>query len=153
MKKCENYSLCKGKIPDWMNRCTTCDLTFGEWDGGKGVLEEYPEYECPICLEIKTCFEQPKCKHPICADCFRIIYFCEIPDELIESRIGKEPEHPYQDVLDQYDLDYGDIESNPEEYPLVVEWRIKMDIWYTLRDALYEELSTEKCCICRIENN
>lgn len=156
MNKCQNYILCREKIPEWMNVCTTCDLTFGEWKCGKELLEEYPDYECPICLEIKTCFEQPKCKHPICSDCFQIIYFDKIPDELIESRIGKEPEHPYQHILDQFEIlniDYGDMELNPEKYPLADEWMIKIDIWYKLRDDLCEELSTGKCCICRIVNN
>ena len=152
-KKCQNYNLCKEKIPDWMNRCLSCDVTFGEWKGGKGILEEYPDYECPICLENKTCFEQPKCKHPICTSCFQLIYFGSVPDELIESRIGKEPEHPYQDILDQSDLDYDDIEADLERYPLSAEWRIREDIWYNLKESLIEELSNGKCCLCRVENN
>lgn len=88
-KKCEN-------IEDCDVVCTNCFFIFG-----KGVLKEYG---------------QPKCKHPICADCFRIIY------------LG-------------------------EEYPLVAEWLLKINIWYPLRDTLYKELSTGKCCICRFENN
>ena len=103
--KCQNYNLCKEKIQSWMgNRCMSCDVTFGEWNDGKGILKEYPEHECPICLEIKTCFEQPKCKHTICSSCFRIIYFGDIPEELIESKIGKEPEHPYENILDQFEI-------------------------------------------------
>lgn len=154
--KCENYELCREKIADWMKRCIPCDLTFGEWKDGKGVLDKYLNHECPICLENKTCFEQPKCKHPICSSCFRTIYFGEVPDELIESKIGKETEHPYQHILDQFEtlnMDYGDIESDTKKYPLAAEWRIRDDIWWNLKEALIEELSSEKCCLCRVENN
>ena len=61
-------------------------------------------------METKTCF-----------DCFRVIYFGEVSDQIIESRIGKEPEYPYQDILDQNkNMDYCDIEENPTEYPLIM---------------------------------
>jgi hypothetical protein len=151
--KCQNYNLCKENIPEWMHRCITCDITFGEWDGGKGILEEYPNHECPICLDTKMCFEQPRCKHPICADCFRTIYFGDVADEIIISKIGREPEHPYQHILDQFEnLDYSDLESDPEKYPLVAEWKIRDDIWYRMKENLIEELSTSKCCLCRLTN-
>ncbi len=149
--RCQNYSLCKEIVPEWMRRCTKCDVSFGEWNNGKGILKEFQNHECPICLETKTCFEQPKCKHPICSDCFRVIYFGEVPDELIESRIGKEPEYPYQDILDQNkNMDYCDIEKNPTEYPLIIEYNERWNIWNRLRERIIEELMTETCCLCRV---
>lgn len=148
---CENYKLCKEMIPDWMTRCTKCDISFGEWSGGKGILKEYPDYDCPICQENKLCFEQPQCQHPICSDCFKIIYFGEVPQEIIERRIGKEPIHPYQYILDTTELDYCDL-KDPEKYPLTEEYSHKFDIWCNLKECIIEQLCTNKCCLCRIEN-
>lgn len=153
--ECENFNLCGEKIPLWMRRCTKCDIEFGKWNGGKGNLKEYPDNECPICLNTKTCFEQPRCEHLICDDCFRVLYFGEIPQDIIESKIGKEPEHPYQHILDQFknlNIDYDEIESDPETYPLITEWKIKEEIWLNLKESVIEELSTRKCCLCRITN-
>lgn len=150
--KCQNYNLCNEMVPIFISRCTKCDLCYGEWNGGKGTLTEYPNHECPICLETKLCFEQPKCNHPICADCFRIVYFCEIPDEFVESKIGKEPKHPYQDILDQYEtLDYYHFEDNPD-YPLMDDYIKEWDNWNKLRDKLFDDSYNAKCCLCRVKN-
>lgn len=154
MKECENYKLCKSKITVWLGkRCTGCEVRFGEWHGGKGKLKEYEKQDCPICLENTTCFEQPKCSHPICSNCFRIIYLGELPDDLVEARIGKEPENPYQHVLDHTELDYDDLKSDPEKYPLYAEWEKIDDDWLDQKEDLINELCTHKCCLCRIADS
>ena len=145
LQKCQNYKLCQETIPIWMG---------DGWRKGKETLKEYSDHECPIYLETKLCFEQPKCEHSICADCFRIIYFGEIPNKIIEQKIGKELEHPYQDILDNFDtlqLDYCDLEDY-EKYSLTEEWNKLSDIYYKSKEILIENLCTMKCCLCRISN-
>lgn len=113
---CINHSLCNNRIPDWMTICIDCDMLFGTWINGKVKLKEYQNFECPICLEIKTVFEQPKCDHKICADCFRVIYFGNVKD--LENIIGEEPKYPYQYILDQnLELDY-DYFDDITQFPL-----------------------------------
>jgi hypothetical protein len=149
MNRCHNFNLCRRMTEG--TRCINCDILFGEWDGGKGILKEYENIECPICLGTKSCFEQPKCDHPICADCFRIIYLADIPIDIIEEKIGKEPIHPYQHLLDTTDMDYCDFEDNPE-YPLMENYETRINIWFNLKDDIVEQLCTYKCPLCRITN-
>ncbi len=32
-------------------------------------------YECPVCLETKKSMEMPACRHKVCLDCYKTIYF------------------------------------------------------------------------------
>lgn len=158
--KCKNYKVCRSVLPKWWRDCKgdyiciDCDIKFGKWKNGKCILKEFPNHTCPICLEKKTCFEQPQCEHSICDKCFRCIYFGDIPEEIIEVKIGKEPEHPYENILSQYEtlsLDYDDL-TDPIKYPLTKQWEIDINKWREQEEKLIEELSTNKCCLCRIKN-
>lgn len=79
--KCNNYILCKTKLPEWWYSCkgqwlcTNCDIDFGKWQGGKGTLIIKDNVECPICLETKKGISLPKCDHYICIGCFKRCYF------------------------------------------------------------------------------
>ena len=146
-KLCENFNLCKHQLPKDMSRCMNCDILLGEWDGGKGKLNEYTNTECPICYEITLCFEQPRCNHTICGECFRTIYFGEPSDELLEKNIGKEPIFPYEDILNNSNMDYCDFDD--VTYPLVIEYNIQNQLYCEKRDDFIERICTEKCGLCR----
>lgn len=86
--RCKNFKLCRWLIPFWKDRCQKCNFKFKDWNGKSGEIEEYDSHICSICFKKTTCFEHQQCDHPICVDCFRIIYFDEIDDNIIESKIG-----------------------------------------------------------------
>lgn len=154
--KCQNFKICMETLPKWWHDyknklvCIKCDMELGEWNNDKETIKEYPNTKCTICLESKLCFEQPKCNHPICSNCFRIVYFGEFSCELIDSIIGKEPVHPYQHLLDQSEILFSrDIENDP----LNINWKIKYDKWFNSKEYLTEQLSSRNCCLCKLKND
>ena len=57
--------------------CMNCDILFGRWNRGKGILEIGElKKECCVCLEEKRLVSLPKCIHEVCIECLRKIYFC-----------------------------------------------------------------------------
>jgi hypothetical protein len=55
-----------------------CDMLFGEWNGGKVVLQiGRIKTECCVCLEDKNLVSLPKCVREVCIECFRKIFFDE----------------------------------------------------------------------------
>ena len=76
--RCKNYELCGDALPETYLKgegiCLTCDIFFGEWNGGKGVLPMRAAAECGVCLEHKPQISLPKCVHTLCIDCMRQIY-------------------------------------------------------------------------------
>lgn len=80
--KCKNYIICNEDIPiSFIHKneyiCTSCDINFGPWRGGKGKLKILEKNDCIICYENKEQIELPKCNHSLCIDCFKKIYYKE----------------------------------------------------------------------------
>lgn len=75
--KCPNYILCGAKYPKILldchdNLCLNCDMMFGRWKGGKGILDIFSENkECPKCKNTLKCLSLPKCEHYLCINCFK----------------------------------------------------------------------------------
>ena len=144
--KCPNYNLCGATFPERLSYscerlCFDCDVYFGPWKNGKRVLKQYENNKCHNCSKNKLCFEQPICKHKICKACYNIIYFGNI-DDIIELKIGKEPEHPYN--VDG--LDYDDY----VKYPLMVEYNKRINIYDNLKEAIENKMVTGRCPTCYI---
>ena len=75
--KCKGYRFCQQMVPKWMldfhdGLCSEC---FNLFSRAQCQITMEPEYECPVCLEIKQCFSQINCKHVLCIECYRRIYF------------------------------------------------------------------------------
>lgn len=153
-KKCANYNICRGTSPDWWHKeiCVGCDLYFGSWKKGKCILTR-KNSECPICLEEKECVEQPKCEHYICITCFRKIYLGEIDEDEVEQKIGKEPEHPYEEILNENNLDYDDLLKDSRfdiDKSLIEQWEIESDVYFRSKEMLSEQYCTCTCPLCRV---
>jgi hypothetical protein len=88
--KCMNYLICNEGLPDWWwdcknnYLCTNCDMLFGPFNNGKGILE-IKMAECPICLEEKKCVTQPRCHHCVCIKCFKRCYYGNPINETFED--------------------------------------------------------------------
>ncbi len=146
--KCKNYIICEAVLPNWWYDCkghyicTNCDCMFGEWIGGKGVLEINNNMECPICLEINDCIEQAFCNHKLCIKCFKRCYY---GDEMLELM----PIFPYPEIEDEY-FDNSDNEKWINEYPLIKKYNEDYDLWLDMKDEKYKnEENLRKCPICR----
>ena len=77
---CKNYELCGSSFPEQYGKgegiCLNCDIIFGKWNGGKGILEiSNNEEECCVCLDNKIQISLPKCNHTLCIECMRKTYF------------------------------------------------------------------------------
>jgi len=83
--KCKNFEICGCMFPKmyigcWGGKgcCVNCDMIFGEWNGGKGILEISENIqECCVCLEEKKLVSLPKCIHSVCIECLKKLYFGE----------------------------------------------------------------------------
>ena len=144
--KCKNYIICGTEFPEmyigcWGGKgcCLNCDIMFGSWGKGKGILKTNNNIECPICLEDEIIgIEQPNCDHCICISCFKKSYYCDNNDD--------DPPFPYPEIEDEWD----DDQSNPKwekEYPLIEKWNDEINKLIDEREEKRELLS--KCCICR----
>lgn len=91
---CKNYELCGKSFPEQYQKgegtCLNCDIIFGKWNGGKGILQLSDIEECCVCLENKIHISLPKCNHKLCIECMRKIYFNEEDEEDDEGNIIKE---------------------------------------------------------------
>lgn len=83
--KCQNFEICGSSFPKmyigcWGGNgcCMNCDILFGKWNGGKGILKIGEiNKECCVCLEDRKLVSLPKCIHEVCIECFPKIYFNE----------------------------------------------------------------------------
>jgi hypothetical protein len=147
--KCKNWEACQAVLPTWWFECkgryfcTNCDMLFGAFSGGKGLLQFHDNLECPVCLEVKRSVSQPRCEHTVCLDCFRR---CHYGDESGEG----EPQFPYPEIEDEY---YDDT-KNPKwaiNYPLINTYNAEWNAWEDKREAKrdVEESYIRLCPICR----
>jgi hypothetical protein len=145
-KKCPNYILCGIVAPQWLfdccgDLCTNCDILFGKWAGGKGILETQ-EVECPICLEEKLGISQPKCNHFLCIECFKR---CHYGDDDLEN----EPKFPYNSDIEE---EYYDDPDNPEwaNNEKIVKYNNDYNKWDDQRELKkYNESYLRQCPLCR----
>ena len=78
--RCPNYILCNSSFPQKQlnyhnGLCMNCNMMYGTWDGGKGILNVKNDIECSICLTTTTSISHPKCCHYSCLECFKQIYY------------------------------------------------------------------------------
>ena len=127
--ECPNYVLCNNKGPQWVLSCSNgicidCDLTFGTWKGGKGILETKLDIECCVCLE-EHCLgiSLPKCVHFICVICMKKRYFPKHNPVF--------PKFPYPELEDEYDDDPDNEKWTM--YPLILQYQ---RIWNTVETSM-----------------
>lgn len=92
--QCPNHIICNAVVTQCYldccsGLCANCDISFGTWNGGKGILNTKQNIECCVCLEENMLgISGPRCKHYLCIDCFKKIYWPEVKydenDEEIE---------------------------------------------------------------------
>lgn len=154
--KCNNFLLCKTVLPNWWIDCkkcyicTNCNIMFGTWKSGdiqhtgKGVLPIHNDKDCPVCLEITTVVEQPRCNHFACINCFKRCYY---GDDDIENM----PIFPYPEIEDEYYDDYIDEDNEKwANYPLIKEYNLLYDLWLEEKENKYiNEEYLRMCPICR----
>jgi hypothetical protein len=151
--KCKNYILCESVLPKWWFECkenylcTLCHMMFGTWGSdenkhvGKGILELSNNLECPICLEIKECLSQPRCKHSLCISCFKRCYYGDENEG--------EPIFPYYDVVEEYFNDPENIKWE-NDYPLIKIYKEEWNKWDDEKMKKSEdEEYLKKCPLCR----
>jgi hypothetical protein len=146
--KCPNFEICENyDFPLNMSchggLCMTCDVKYGTWDGGKGVLQFKDDIECPICLENKRCVTLPKCNHYICIDDFKRSFY---GDQTLDQN---EPKFPYPELEDDYFLKnqgHPSYENDPD----IIKYHEQWNHWDNLNDIKREsENYLLKCPICR----
>jgi hypothetical protein len=145
LKRCPNYIVCGESLPEYVldssdGLCINCDVFWGAWRGGKKSLGEFPDTECPVCLEITTCVSQPKCNHHICPDCFKKCWFPSEPPQ---------PKFPYpQDQEDEYDNN-PDAEKWQDD-PLIKKYHTDFRNWEISCEIRYDSNKNLRLCpICR----
>jgi len=83
--KCKNFEFCGTLFPKqfiecWGGKgcCINCDVLFGNWNGGKGILDIKDNVdECCVCFESKRHISLPKCNHSVCIECLRKLFWSE----------------------------------------------------------------------------
>jgi hypothetical protein len=70
------------------------------------------DYECPICMETKKALEMPRCRHKVCLDCYKTIYFGV--SELEQPCMYRDLNLPIWTYDQQFDED-GEIMENEKK--------------------------------------
>lgn len=88
--KCPNFVICNTSNPlrilqCYHGLCTNCDIMFGTWQNGCGILKFKSDVECCICLETNTGVSYHKCDHYVCVTCFRRCFYGVKNDESDEK--------------------------------------------------------------------
>lgn len=145
--RCPNYDVCQAMDPQCIldchhGLCTHCDIFFGTWQGGKGILPIINSAECPICLETTRCISLPKCNHSICIDCFKRCFYGENEEDL-------SPKFPYgPEIENEYDQD-----PNAEKWktdPLIIRYNFLFNIYDYYKDMKWKsEEHLRHCPLCR----
>jgi hypothetical protein len=70
--------------------CCGCDVAFGEWDGGKGILKFNENKKiCAGCSKNKILVSLPKCNHTLCVECLKIVYYGDKGNFIKRGTIAK----------------------------------------------------------------
>lgn len=93
--KCPNHDICGASGPLWYlnchnGLCCNCNMMFGTWQGGKGILKHIEDEECCVCMEDAALFELQRCNHTMCASCIRKSYYLT-PEE--HESLASKPEY------------------------------------------------------------
>ena len=154
IEKCPNYLLCREIMPKYMllahdGLCMNCDISFGRWDGGKGILTFKNNIQCPICLETNHAISLPKCNHFICINCFFNCYYYD----RIYVKNNPPPQFPYpKEIENEYDKD-PDIDKWKND-ELIQKWDKKYNEWYDEKDTLsYKGEYISNCPLCSLKND
>lgn len=143
--KCPNFIVCQAEFPAqylgcWGKTCLNCDLKFGPWQGGKGVLPLRNNETCPICLETCLCITYPKCDHYACISCFRRCFFYDCPIQ--------PPPFPSDVNEDEYDKNPDDPKW--QTFESIRMWNHLYDVFEDCEQAWYDsEENLRQCPICR----
>jgi hypothetical protein len=92
--QCVNYLVCYNFITSDKTICDECYALFGSWRGTDEHLTITDDdiVDCPLCHNPgkKICVKRPRCKHYLCVDCFRKLYFGYELDEPVFPFKNKE---------------------------------------------------------------
>jgi len=142
---CPNHMVCYRNYPQhyketYGDLCLTCDMLFGTWQNGRGILPTIDNAECPICLETTLCISQPKCEHYVCIDCFQRCYYGKLLDR---------PDFPHPDLENEYLADEDNIKWIIN-YPRIHCYEQLLKLILIREDQLYmEEAYLRRCPLCR----
>ena len=124
--------------------CCDCDISFGTWNGGKGILNFYENKECPICFENSICISQPKCNHCVCIKCFKRCYYGTDKPE--------EPVFPYDYNTETKYIDNPE-HTEFENDELIIKYKNECELFdfeIEILNNKYEKESFLRCCpLCR----
>jgi hypothetical protein len=141
--QCPNFEICESYIitNGHGGVCFLCDVEYGKWQGGNGVLQFKDNEFCCICLDTTRCVKN-KCNHYICINDFKRCFYGE-------PRVG-EPLFPYPELEDDY---YRKNQHHPsyENDPVIIKYHQDRRKWDDYYDIKYQsEGNLRKCPICRI---
>lgn len=149
--KCKNYDVCNTMLPKiWyeynnIEICYKCNCLFGNWRGGKNILNQLNIIKCPICLEYKKGISQPRCEHYLCIDCIKRCYYgIDNGEKYIP------PIFPYSEkIKKEYENERNNKKWNTE-YPLINKYLMEL---HNYNEVIFIKYKNEKylrrCHLCR----
>ncbi len=89
-KLCPNNLICgptlyyQIHLDCWNGVCLNCDISFGDWCGGRSLLDFEDNVNCCICLQNNMkCVIIPSCQiHGLCLNCFKRM-FCSVYEDCV----------------------------------------------------------------------
>lgn len=142
--KCLNYFVCFNHTEDTKEFCKDCNLLFGSWRG-RNFDTKFKELSkldtCPLCLRPKkVCVKRPSCKHHLCIDCFRLVYY---------GYIISTPVFPY---LDKEDIYFHNIQNDIHETwmsdDLIKEYEIELNFWTDFNSNIWNRQIKSNLTLC-----
>ena len=155
-ESCPNFKICDSYLPRYMmdlnnGVCNICIYCIPVTNNSQYVLyfEEEKNWSCPICYEIcSQSVRIPKCRHKVCSDCFKKIFFPEYQEEFFQDA----PKFPYPDKEDDY---YSTMSVVDDFLSIndrnIIKWKKEQHLWnLEKRKQLSSLRFIRHCPICRM---
>lgn len=141
-KECLNYLVCYNYVDEPETVCVECNSLFGSWRKGPNILETEDRCDCPICHNPsnKICVKRPYCKHYICVDCFRKLYFGHELDKPVFPYKGQEEEY-----WDKYNFGIDEVWMKED---CIIRYHSKFNNWKNWKEIINKFTFNTKCFEC-----
>lgn len=152
ISKCPNYQVCGRICQEFIfnensDICNDCKKIAKKSRQKKYLIELLSERECHICFDISIHVKMPQCRHSLCIDCFRKLWY-----KSIYFDIENEPKFPYPDLYDKYCQDSDYANELQKKDMGISHYQQEWNTWDNSRWNSFSEASMylERCPMCRI---
>jgi hypothetical protein len=148
---CPNYIVCNRICPQFIfeksfNVCNYCVKIIKRLGIQTYNIDILPEQECNICYDNDIHIKLPQCRHSICINCFRKLWY-----KSVFFDIENEPLFPQPHLYNRYCTDIEYANQLRKDNMNIEIYQREWNEWdYNRRNSFHDAPYLEKCPMCRL---